>query len=74
MLKQIKKGKNKYLLMILFLIMLIQDIDNDGFYRMTKIELPLKSSNKNEDITHQLNNHKFVSTCYLIKNCLFYKL
>lgn len=61
MLNKIKERQYKYLLMILFLMMLLQDIDIDGFHRMTKTELPPKSLNNNEDITHRLNNHEFVS-------------
>ncbi|KAE9538815.1 hypothetical protein AGLY_005397 [Aphis glycines] len=37
------------------------DIGNDGFHRMIKTELPSKSFNNYEAITHQLNNHEFVT-------------
>lgn len=53
--------------------MLLQDIGNDGFHRMIKTELPSKSFNNNEAITHQLNNHEFVST-YLTFKSFNYKL
>lgn len=50
-------------------LMLLQDTDNDGFHRMTKTDIPPKLFNNNDGITRRLNNHEFVSTCYLIRNC-----
>jgi len=44
----------------------LQDHGNDGYYRMVKKGIPLKSSKHREDITNQLNNDRLVRNVYFL--------